>query len=448
MSLIGRGKYTIGPATAGWTPPAFDGGPFDPRCPFLFGAAQGIGIWDTRPTETPEQPEVHKTVGWTPADGGVTLRVSSPRNSGVVAVVPPLPSALHGAWPPGFTLRLWVGGVDWFETLNDASASSVPDYFSSNTPNAYANQLSPGGLTTISEASSVTGALRAMLASGNTTFDVADVTANPRKRAIFGQLLSAATTFDLHQTLSGTTGLPIEIDLSALAGRCRYVWAALDVVALPPPQLQMPAPTPTITPRWLLYEGNTGGTPPNIDVLWTVRSGLPSGTTIEPSEVRVLSPHELWDPPVDMGPADLALWPSGQGYLGEWTPGGVSFSARACRGRRRFYCYSNGFYNRLHQNAFGSLFARVTTSNGQHIVDVQRPDVYAVPNLAVTRDPDAQPTMHLWGPIEDADDASPVTAGHVGQASGVTIEFLGIRNFSTDIWPWDNAPGLIVTLGA
>jgi hypothetical protein len=407
-------------------------------------------VWDTRPSETPEQPEVHKVVGWTPAQDTVTLRIAAPSIAGIdpttgQGIVWP------GELPPGFAFRLWVGGTDYFELLDQSFAAGQFGW--NDLAILLSNQCEPSpsffGFSPPYTQSAPT-ALLALLSSGAKPFTPASVSSNPRQRAIFTQLMGSTSQFNLCTVLAGHTGAPIEIDLGALVGHTRYVWACLDIIGLPPPELLL-ADGSALTSRWIMADGRQGFPAPNLIYPWTVRDGQPSATTIEPPEVRVSVAHEIWDPPADFGLPDLGWWPNGPRPVDPafYTVASIPFSARGCRARRRFHVYTNQFYNRAQQHAFGSLFARVTSAGSQFVQDLQQPIVYATPG-AVARDPNAQPTMGVWGYLHEADDARPATAGHAGQPEAVAIELLGIRRTVGDHPdPWANgaAPGVIVTLG-
>jgi hypothetical protein len=448
MGTLTRGVYVVGPrgdAVPNWFPPGFDtAAPFDGiwTNPFLTATPQVIGVFDTRPAEKPEQPETHKEIAWSAAEGGVTLRINAPFSTRLFTAEGGLVSTgetFSAGWPGGSTLRLWVGGVDYFHASDNAQ-----QYGNGGPVNNFATQIRPAIAGAVPQADGIDNELLRYVQSGNPSFLPYATNANPRQRRIFEALLNSSNTYDLSGLLGGATGAPIELDIASLAGGARYVWIGLDFLALPAPELTNAAsPNGFIRPRFLWGDGFApNNVVPRYDVPWTTRPGR-CDMDIDPPEVRICIPAET-DGANNMSVADLQWW-------GNPTENGIRFTARGCRGRKRFHVWANCFYNRQQTEAFSSLFARVTTGGGGSFVqDLQHPATYAPINTAVVRDANAQPTVPIWGYLHDTAAGDAITAGHTGQVSGVTVELVGIRP-SVDVpfapFPYGTAPGCIVTLG-
>lgn len=458
MPTLTRGVYPLGDAggaVQNWFPPAFDSASYfdgDYTNPFLFGEGQVIGLFDCRPDERPEQDEVHTAIAWARSPGGVTLRVNSPMNAALIT--DPLgaasPATWQGGWPPNGSLRLWVGGVDYFHALDQPSQYGGLPFNPLATQDRYptniVNQVVPS-------ARGVFAQLFDYIQSGSPNFDPFAPGANPRQQRIFETLIANANQYDLSALLGGQTGAPIEIDIAALAGGCRYVWIALDFVALPTQELYNADDDEWIRPPFLWETfGNNG---PLWWVPWTTRSGR-CDMDIMPPEVRITLIEESAPPPLPPGPdfsvADLS-------YMLNPTQFGVRFSARNCRARSRFHVATNCFYNRQQAYAFGSLFAVVNNGAASSFVqDLQHPGCYYPLSWGLNRTSafafqtsvGPQPVAPIWGYLHDTDPGNLLTAGHVGQTAGVTVSLLGIRNgISTpaEPWPWGTAPGAIIILG-
>lgn len=186
-----------------------------------YGPSQFLGVFDTRPTEAPYQPEVHRALQPVPMNGGVTLRWCAPRSTRNQAGNV---QTLNPSFQNAVALTLYVGGLDVLPDTQDWRSADWPGWPAGASRFAFAKLPTPN-LPSIWQAG---------LAYTNPSM-VGQGTLAPGPAGQFG-LLEAQSGFDWMRLVGAMpaldllsyAGAPWSVaDLHELAGGTRYVAAWL-----------------------------------------------------------------------------------------------------------------------------------------------------------------------------------------------------------------------------